>query len=107
MSSGQHFQSIIPTSDSKVCRNCAQQGINSINKHFRYKCKDECTKSEVHVCCKRMYDLALLEAQSKANLRKRSRESSARYKEKNKEQIKEKHADYNAKKQRADSGKAS
>ena len=43
-----------------------------------------------------MYDMTLIDAEAKANSQRRSRESSARYRKTNKEQIQKKHAEYNA-----------
>ena len=86
LNTGQHFQSIIPLADPGSCRSCARQGLKSIKSHFVY-----------NKHCKQMYDMSIVEAESKANSRKRSRESSARYNTKNRDQIQKKQAEYDSK----------
>ena len=55
----EHFQSLIPvlkSSDTESCRNCGQQNLKRLKSHFNNSKRN----------CERMYDLALMEAQTKA-----------------------------------------
>ena len=84
---GEHFQSLIPTpktGDSEACRNCAQQGIKRLKAHINNSKKD----------CQRMYDQALMEAASKAKLQQQRKDKSARYRESNREALRQKQAEY-------------
>ena len=86
---GEHFQSLIPTareSATETCRNCFLPGIKRLKAHLN--------NSKIN--CKRMYDLALLEAEAKAKLQKKQREASARYRESNRESLKAKQKEYDS-----------
>ena len=86
---GEHFQSLIPITkkgDGESCRNCGKQDIKRLKAHFNNS-KANCAK---------MYDLVLMQAEAKASLQQKRKESSARYRESNKESLRSKQAEYDS-----------